>query len=479
MSSNTDPGGDDVARLKTLLQSQQRQIEVLEEQIAAVNAQDQDAARVEAMKQQIREVLSEQEFRESLMPSMMQAGYDKGFFIRSSDDKFMLKITGRLQLRWTHYATRSDNRWNAPRLQRNDRTGFDVERIFVNFTGHAYDPNLTYGIYLFSTRSGDFWPFYAYANYRFSDEFQFKGGLMRILSLRIQHQSDGVGQFPDRPMVDAVFGLGLGVGAQFWGKLFDKRLEYYVQVLNALNGQGNVTIGQDVAASQVGTQMDSNPALVFRTVWHALGKGDGSDFSQQADLEFHESPGLDIGLHYAFNEDEGDQITTAIPYSLSRRNGRGGYGLTNTNGCQVHQLGLDAHFKYQGFSLQSEYVFRTLDPRRAWRRPFTNLWRMTGEDHTAVMHGAYLQAGYFLPIPGMEKKLEAVARVGGISTTAGGSQGSWEYSGGLNYYFEGNKVKLQTDVTKIYEVPIQNQYSSLATLNDDALVWRVQLQVAF
>ena len=89
-----------------------------------------------------------------------------------------------------------------------------------------------------------------------------------------------------------------------------------------------------------------------------------------------------------------------------------------------------------------------------------------------------MQAGYFLPIPGLEKKLEAVARVGGISVNTEGSEGTWIYSGGLNYYFEGNRVKLQTDVTKITEVPI-SAGGWLGNVNDDALIWRVQLQVAF
>ena len=95
------------------------------------------------------------------------------------------------------------------------------------------------------------------------------------------------------------------------------------------------------------------------------------------------------------------------------------------------------------------------------------------------MHGAYLQMGYFLPIAGLEDKLEAVVRVGGIASNNGGREGTWEYSAGVNYYIEGNKVKLQTDVTKVSEVPISDNYSSLANVNDDALIWRVQLQFAF
>jgi hypothetical protein len=126
-----------------------------------------------------------------------------------------------------------------------------------------------------------------------------------------------------------------------------------------------------------------------------------------------------------------------------------------------------------------EYYLRLVDPRRAGRAPFTPWWLLTGQDATTAQHGGYLQLGYLLPIPGLEDKLEAVARVGGISALASGQVGTWEYAAGLNYYIEGHKVKLQTDVTKVTEVPISTSYSSLANVNDDALVWRVQLQVAF
>jgi phosphate-selective porin OprO/OprP len=475
-SSARGDSGDKVARLEALLDAQQQKIESLEQRLAGASAQDQDAARVEAMKQQIREVLSEQEFRESLMPSMVQAGYDNGFFIKSSDEKFLMKVNGRLQLRWTHYGTGSRNRYLQPRLQRDDRTGFEMQRIWVVFSGHAYTEDLTYKVVLDTGAPSEysFRPFYAYANYRFQDELQFQAGLMRIQSTRTQVLSDAGGQFPDRNMVDAVFGFGRGIGVQFWGQCADKQVEWYIQVLNSLNGVNNRVITNDPA------EMDNNPALVFRTVWHALGVGDGSDFKEWGDLEFHDSPALDLGFHYAFNEDEGDSATTRIPFPLPRRlAGQGGFGLTNTNGCQINQFGFDAHFKWMGFSAVGEYMLRMVDPRRAGRRPFAPWWLLTNQGDTTVQHGAFVQAGYFLPIPGLERKIEAVARVGGISTLANGQEGTWEYAAGLNYYIEGNKVKLQTDVTKITEVPISSNYSSLANVNDDALIWRVQLQVAF
>ena len=35
------------------------------------------------------------------------------------------------------------------------------------------------------------------------------------------------------------------------------------------------------------------------------------------------------------------------------------------------------------------------------------------------------------------------------------------------------------DVTKVNEAPITSNYNGLANVNDDALIFRVQLQVAF
>jgi hypothetical protein len=473
-----DAPADDarIARLEALLEAQQRTIAGLEDRLASAGAQDQDAARVEAMKQQIREVLSEQEFRESLMPSMMQAGYDKGFFIKSSDENFLLKINGRMQFRWTHYGVQSRNRYLQPRLRKDDSTGFDIQRLRLKFTGHVYTPDLTYYIQFrtgvgtgYDTRLRD-----AYINYRFSDAFQFRAGYFKTAALQQRLTSSGDLQFVDRSMVHAVFDLSRNVGVRFWGKLFEKRLEYYFDVTNSFNGAGNRTITNDPA------ELDGNPGLAFRMVWHALGEDPGKDLKVESDIEFHESPALDFAFHYAFNDDQGDAATTAIPFPLPRRAaGVGGFGLTDTNGLQINQFGFASAFKYMGFSARSEYILRMVDPRRAGRQPYASWWLFTRQGDTTVQHGAYLQMGYFLPIPGLEKKLEAVARVGGISALANGRECAWEYAAGLNYFIHEDKVKLQTDVTKITEVPISDSSTSLANVNDEPLIWRVQLQVKF
>ena len=180
-----------IQKLESQLETQRRKIDQLQVHLSASTTRNNEAARVEVMRQQIREILGESAFRESLMQSTVTAGYDKGFLIRGSDDKFSLKINGRLQFRWTHYATRGTNRYLRPGLQRNDRTGFDVQRLRLGFKGHAYDPKLTYRVELRAGASAryDFGVQYSYVNYRFAEEFQIKAGIFKIAATRAQMTS--------------------------------------------------------------------------------------------------------------------------------------------------------------------------------------------------------------------------------------------------------------------------------------------------
>jgi phosphate-selective porin OprO and OprP len=483
-SSATGPDNK-VARLEALLEAQQRKIDALEQQVAAAAQVDANAARVEQMKQQIREVLSEQEFRDSLMSPAVQAGYDKGFFIKSSDDKFMMKFNGLLQFRWTHYNTRRENRYQSPGLKRHDRDGFDIARLRLMISGYAYTKDLTYWIEFDASAPNayDTRLLYGWINYRIVDEFQIKAGVFRLASTRANFGSSSKFSFIDWPIEDAMYGLGVGTGVRFWGQLFNKRFDYYVDIVNALNGAGRQTITTD--ETRMATGHDNNPAILARTVWHALvgacsngSPAPDAHLDGAPDIEHHTEPALDLGFHYAFNDDYQDG-TLRIPYARQTFFRDGGFGVANSRGMQINQFGFDASFKYMGFSLTGEYLMRILDVRDSAHSPFSPLYRMTGDDSTTLQQGAYVQAGYFLPIPGLENKLEVVGRVGGISALNGGQEGTWEYAGGLNYYFEGHKVKLQTDVTKVSEVPIANSSYSLANVNDDALIWRVQLQFCF
>ena len=173
-SPNISADDETMARLEALLEAQRARIDALQQQVAANAQADMNAARVEQMKQQIREVLSEKEFRESLMPTTVSAGYDNGFFIRSSDDKFLMKFNGQLQFRYTYYATGSRNRYLLPGFKQHDRSGFDIVRLNFDISGHAYTKDLTYFIELGSSAPNGYNTAlnYGWVNYRFLDEFQ-------------------------------------------------------------------------------------------------------------------------------------------------------------------------------------------------------------------------------------------------------------------------------------------------------------------
>lgn len=470
-----DPSDPRVTQLEARIQAADERIRRLERACERGDDQTLDAARSEFLRGQIREVLRSAEFTESLSPSVLGAGYENGFYLRDAARRFSLLINGQLQLRWTHYATRADNRWLAPGRQRDDRTGFDLQRARLAFSGSAYDPDLTYNLTVRADapESGNVRILYGWVNFRIDDALQIKAGIFRLASTRVQFQSDLNLNFVDRPMTDAVFGLGIGTAVRLWGELANRRVAYYVDVANAVATPENRTISPDPA------ELDANPAILARVVWRAVGEQPGKDFAVDPDLPRHAQPALEFGAHYAFNEDAADSRSLRIPFPLPRGNGRGGFGLTSSSGLQLHQFGFDAAMKYRGLSLIGEYVLRLLDVRRAARSPLSPLWQLTGDDSTNAQHGAYVQAGWFLPVPGLENKLEAMARVGGVSVVSGGREGAWEYSGGFNYYLAGPRTKLQMDVTRVYEAPISSSYSSLATVNDDALVFRVQVQVAY
>ena len=96
-----------------------------------------------------------------------------------------------MQFRWTHYQAQRTNHYTQPKLHRNDRTGFDIQRLRIVFSGHAYTPDLTYLVEINMDSSGGYnaGPEYAWLNYRFSDEFQFRAGLFKIASTRAQMSS--------------------------------------------------------------------------------------------------------------------------------------------------------------------------------------------------------------------------------------------------------------------------------------------------
>ncbi|MEW6199627.1 MAG: hypothetical protein AB1601_13310 [Planctomycetota bacterium] len=482
----TRPADEDrVVALEAALEMQRERLAALQQQVAAVH-QASEEIRADVLKEQIRAVLADSDFRAGLTPSALQAGYHRGFFIRSSDDRFSLRFNARIQFRWTHYGVGSRRPNGLRGARRSDRTGFDVSRAYYTFSGHAYDKNLTYAVIFDGSEyvGYDFGILHMWVNYRFVDEFQITAGMLRVSGTRANADTATM-QLVETPIMEEAYTFHRGLGARLWGKLRSGEAvegQYRLDILNSLGTPNTRSLVVDEELFARGH--DNNPALVFRTIWSLLGRHcqhpeEQLDYaSATCDLAYHTEPALNIGGHYAFKEDEHDG-TLRIPVARRGLFQDGGFALASSERLQLHQFGADAGFLFRGFSATFEYVLRLIDVRQAAGPPPAPLFQLSGEDSTTAQHAAYVQCGYFLPIPGLERKIELAGRVGWMHVATGGADTAWEYAGGLNYYISGHRVKLQTDVTRTTEAPFAFSTNSLANVNDDALIWRVQLQVAF
>ncbi|MEE9129055.1 MAG: porin [Phycisphaerales bacterium] len=95
----------------------------------------------------VQDVLADADTRSSLLQDGMAAGWDKGFFLGSTDGNFLLKVQGQLQARFVYNAqdksADDDNRW-----------GFENRRTKLIFSGNVIDPSWQYRIQTSASSDG-------------------------------------------------------------------------------------------------------------------------------------------------------------------------------------------------------------------------------------------------------------------------------------------------------------------------------------
>jgi hypothetical protein len=449
-------------RLQALVDVQQQTIDRLESKLNLATGTDWDAARIEEVKKVVREVMSDAEFRESLYPDVMQVGYDGGFYIKSSDEKFLLNISGVMQIRYTGTNRQTDNRRLVGRNKQDDISGFEIEKLFLTFAGHIHTDKLTYRITVMGdTDLANQWTTYwAWVNYEVVPEFQIRAGLMDLPQGRQLMAWDGKFLLIDRSMVEEAFSIGEGIGVMAHGTLA-KRLTYMMGVYNGL---------RNPLDSPSLEQLDTNFAYAARLVGHILGQGIGYD---ETDLEFSKDPKLDVAASFYYNDDNGDRNGPGLLYSIPDRirsgRGIGGNAISDATGTDYFGFGTDVAFRYRGFSATAEWFLRTVDGDSE----FSDWELLTGRHDATHVQGGYIQAGYFI----VPKKVEVAARLGGIWDNS--DDNVWEYTFGVNYYpFSSHNFKIQADFTRISEASVTSDWINTIQ-NDEINMFRLQLQAAF
>lgn len=336
--------------------------------------------------------------------------YEKGLSFANDDGSVLVKMNFRSQNLFTYS---------------NDFDGSDedmramVRRMRLKFGGHFFNPDYEYKLELgFSNRD--------IGNAR--DESQVNNAAKVVLDAVLKYHVDKhhtiwfgqtklpgnrervissqALQFVDRSLVNSNFNIDRDFGVQ-WHSKFNLR-EMPVHAAFALStGEG-----RNITTSNIGGLCYTGRVEVY-----PLGKFSSKGDYFGSDLEREPKPKLAIGGTYSLNEQTG------------RSRGQLGNFITNDYGyvkSDITATFIDLMFKYQGFSIMSEYGSRTLP---------TNVVGFTrGEGYVA-------QAGYLF-----KNNYEIAARYCSVNSGTDVDLNSLsEYTLCISRYIVKHKLKWQTD----------------------------------
>ena len=403
--------------------------------------------------------------------SNTKVGYDHGFVIASSEQvdlhtgeyPFQMRINGWGQLRQTIQES------TDPTIT--DVNKFQLKRGRLIFSGCAFTSDFTYFIQMDGrSSSGDdirlldyFLTFDIGRNLWGLDRgvVQFKTGKYKMPFHQARAVSGIDFEFTDRSMASTYFDVNRSIAWGLQGVLNNRRLPLHWE-LAIFNGL--VTGGAETGSA--GT-LDDN--FAYSTRLFLFPQGEWGTMGH-ADLKGHCKLATRVGLGLANSTI--DRFGTTEFQSV--RVVDSGDRLSNLfldNGLDVSKYtvdlySVDASLKYYGWSVVTEYYFRSISDIRGANLP------------GLYDHGFWLQMGKFI-VPGRLQLLARWSRVTGNSGTLGsGQQSSDEVSGGFAWYFQNQHAKLVVDLTDLDGAPINSDSLDISPGTEGWLV-RSQIQFAF
>jgi hypothetical protein len=341
-----------------------------------------------------------------------------GLTVRVSD-VFSLNIRSRIQLRYQLDVP-------AP-----DDVGVRSTRQLVNIgtarlwlSGHVLRPQLTYMLQLAVAgrdyRDGAVSPIYdAFLDWKAHRDFSLKAGQFFVPFDRLRTVREFALQMGDRPRPVAELTLDRDVGAALYSDRFLHDRSPVAWRVGAFGGGGNnLSLGKDPGALVVG-----------RVEVRPLG---AIDDDTEGDLERRRKPALALGGAFAANFNTNRMRSTT--------------GTTFVGGTtHYYHVAADLVLKARGFALQGEYLRK--------QASVTEI-RSTDEDgmplveYTRSGQGWVAQASYVFDPPielvGRMSRMYALGYTDPAFVSELAARGQ-EVGAGLNYYFNGHKMKLQAD----------------------------------
>lgn len=145
----------------------------------------------------VQDVLDDADTRSSLLQNSMNAGWDNGFFLQSSDGNFKLRLMGQIQFR---YVWGSQN--NAPNGD-NYQSGFENTRTRIGVKGHIVDPSWQYFIWTGWNANGGGFLLDAWIMKDLGNGWKIQAGQFKLPNWQEWVMSETKMMFVERSLLDA------------------------------------------------------------------------------------------------------------------------------------------------------------------------------------------------------------------------------------------------------------------------------------
>jgi phosphate-selective porin OprO/OprP len=355
----------------------------------------------------------------------------RGLLFRTPE--FEASLGFNLQARYTHFDV--DSRFGGI-----DVNEFRIRRFKLFLSGFAFDPRLTWRVQLeFSSSVASRILDDAWLGWKFADPAAIQFGQYKTPFSRQELYNDGVLQFPERSLATDAFKPSRDIGVMAFGNFSEGLLNYQ---LGVFGGAGQSTL-----------RTNEKVMPMLRLVVNPFGTMGASE----ADIQNHETPALSFGangfrntLRKASEITFETQLNYAGPAGWLGRN-VGAFELFEQ--VDIESWGVDAQFKWLGFSLQGEGFWGQAKGETSGARVYAYGW--------------YAQAGYFI----LPEKLDLAGRYAYVDYNRSVARGGVSViSAATSYYFRRNSLKIVLDYSRTHRKRPNGEAA-----NDSAFLLQAQL----
>jgi hypothetical protein len=373
----------------------------------------------------------------------------------------------------------------APR----DRSGFELERMYIGFEGTFCCEDITYKLELnFDTDSGNgIEKNYAYIDWKYTGEHHIRAGSDKTAYTYEENNSSSALAFVDRSILTKAFECGFNTGVSFWGYFGDcdcpKRFMYKLQ---AGNGEGRQS--QEGGSTALGSPFNRDARDTF------------SDHLQYAGL-FEYNLTCCTG-DYKWDEvdhrpcDKRCEWQAAVGASFNYENDDdfqhaawGGLVMRNAN-QRANRYGYDAWFRsqYLGWSFLAEYMLRNIDYTELASGAKSTSPTQEDSGVAALIHYRFGESNWGIGVRGSLIWIDKDYRSVTVPTNPAVALKDTisEYGVVVNYFFYDHNNKLQLDVNWVKDNSGVNS-SSAGYMNgnargvviEDGIMLRIQWMINF